>query len=154
VRDHALEPWAQRRAFLDAVVMPPSTKQRIPSAKVILLANSKSSNFNGFQSGYPGETINGISDQPCAFGEAARIGITQVYRPTEGTPSDCCYRKALGGPTSRVRQLSLTPMFQYFVAGSGIHAAHFIASSSLNQRGFAEFLVHLDLSYAPFLNPI
>src|SRR5258708_2128960 len=29
VRCHAVEPWAQRRAFLDAVAIPPGTKQRL-----------------------------------------------------------------------------------------------------------------------------
>ena len=29
IRGHALEPWAQRRAFLDAVEIPPGTKQRL-----------------------------------------------------------------------------------------------------------------------------
>ena len=33
-----------------------ATEDSMPSARVILLANSKSSNFNDFQSGYPGET--------------------------------------------------------------------------------------------------
>src|SRR4029077_6473208 len=30
VRSHSVEPWAQRRAFLDAVAIPPGTKQRRP----------------------------------------------------------------------------------------------------------------------------
>jgi hypothetical protein len=34
------------------------------SASWILLANSKSNNFNDFRSNYPGEPINGSSDQP------------------------------------------------------------------------------------------
>jgi len=38
--------------------------EREASASGILLANSKSSNFNDFRSGYPGETINGGSYQP------------------------------------------------------------------------------------------
>src|SRR6266849_6787187 len=29
VRSHSVEPWAQRRAFLDAVAIPPGTKQRL-----------------------------------------------------------------------------------------------------------------------------
>jgi hypothetical protein len=33
-------------------------------AVLILLANSKSNNFNGFQSDYAGEPTNGGSDQP------------------------------------------------------------------------------------------
>ena len=29
VRSHSVEPWAQRRAFLDAVAIPPGTKLRL-----------------------------------------------------------------------------------------------------------------------------